>query len=176
MKRGMIGLELCSMHIDNMSDDVETRDLDQFVFLQNIIQIMIIPFHINGEQRSNDTYNVTHPATGNLVHQACSATEADIRSAVDTCHSGLSSWSSTPITERCSIIRRAAELIRDSSSGWKEKMRNANMEETSATEGWVSFQLEEIPSFIDALVDSAEEALASWTVEGHKCEFRSIEG
>jgi acyl-CoA reductase-like NAD-dependent aldehyde dehydrogenase len=76
------------------------------------------------------TYAVVHPRTGHQVLRIKAATANDIDKAIATAHAALPSWSSTPVKERRDVALKMASLLRDDSSGWKQRLREANMAET----------------------------------------------
>ena len=69
---------------------------------------------IGGEwvEASGGTYDVINPATEELVGRAPDATAADALAAAAAARRALPGWASTPVTERCALLSRAAEAIR----------------------------------------------------------------
>ena len=47
------------------------------------------------------------------VAKVAAATETDVRDAVTAAHTAFPAWCATPWPERCAIIERAAELVRE---------------------------------------------------------------
>ncbi len=58
-------------------------------------------------------FDVTDPATGELVGSAPDAGEADVRAAIDAAAGALDGWKAAPAIQRARILRRAADLIRE---------------------------------------------------------------
>ena len=58
-------------------------------------------------------FDVTDPATGEVVGSAADAGEAEVRKAIDAAAAALEGWKSLAAIERARILRRAAELIRE---------------------------------------------------------------
>ncbi len=56
-------------------------------------------------------YKVTNPATGEVVENFATATDDEIRDAIDRAHRGYLSWRERPVAERAGIVKRAAELF-----------------------------------------------------------------
>jgi succinate-semialdehyde dehydrogenase / glutarate-semialdehyde dehydrogenase len=62
---------------------------------------------------SGDRFDVTNPATGEIVGSVPDGSEADVRAAIDAAANALEGWKSLPAIERARILRRAADLIRE---------------------------------------------------------------
>lgn len=60
-----------------------------------------------------NTYQTTNPATGELVKEFPTATDADVESAINSTHQAYASWANTPIDERAALMDRAGDLMRD---------------------------------------------------------------
>ena len=58
-------------------------------------------------------YQVINPATGELVEEFPTATDAQITDALERSHSAFSSWRTTPIEERVAILRKVAQAYSD---------------------------------------------------------------
>ena len=58
-------------------------------------------------------FDVTDPATGEIVGSAANADEADVRAAIDAAAAALDGWKARPAIERGRLLRAAAELIRE---------------------------------------------------------------
>ncbi len=61
---------------------------------------------------SGQTYDVTNPATEELIGKASKANSVDIQKALKSAEKGLSIWKNTSPWERSKIIRKISELIR----------------------------------------------------------------
>ncbi len=58
-------------------------------------------------------FDVTDPATGDLVGSVPNAGEADVRAAIDAAAAALNGWKALPAIERARILRRSADLMRE---------------------------------------------------------------
>lgn len=56
-------------------------------------------------------YKVTNPATGEVVEEYPTATDDEIRDAIERADREYKSWREHPVEERAAIVRRAAELF-----------------------------------------------------------------
>ncbi|MEO5634273.1 NAD-dependent succinate-semialdehyde dehydrogenase [Gaiella sp.] len=71
---------------------------------------------IGGEWReaaNGSRFDVTDPATGELVGSVPDAGEPDVRAAIDAAAVALDEWKSLPALQRGRILRAAADLIRE---------------------------------------------------------------
>ena len=59
------------------------------------------------------TFDVTDPATGQVIKTIASATVADGRAAMDAACAAFQSWSTTPARERADILLRAFTLLQE---------------------------------------------------------------
>ncbi|POH61172.1 NAD-dependent succinate-semialdehyde dehydrogenase [Arthrobacter glacialis] len=60
---------------------------------------------------SSQHYRVTNPATGAVVEEFPTATDAQIQDALARSEQAFSSWRQVPITERAAVVSRIAELF-----------------------------------------------------------------
>jgi len=58
-------------------------------------------------------FDVTDPATGEVVGSVPNAGEEDVRAAIDAAAAAFDGWRSLAAIERARVLRRSAELIRD---------------------------------------------------------------
>ncbi len=58
-------------------------------------------------------FDVTDPATGEVVGSMPDAGESDVRAAIDAAAAALEGWKTLPALQRARILRRAADLIRE---------------------------------------------------------------
>lgn len=65
------------------------------------------------EAASGERFDVTDPATGELVGSVPNAGEGDVRAAIDAAAGALDEWKELPALQRARILRRAADLIRE---------------------------------------------------------------
>jgi succinate-semialdehyde dehydrogenase/glutarate-semialdehyde dehydrogenase len=68
------------------------------------------------EAGGGERFDVTDPATGEVVGTVPNAGQEDIRAAIDAAAAALGDWASLPAIERARILRRAADLIRERKS------------------------------------------------------------
>jgi succinate-semialdehyde dehydrogenase/glutarate-semialdehyde dehydrogenase len=62
---------------------------------------------------SGETFDVTNPATGEIVGTMPDGSEADVEAAVDAAAAAVDEWKSLPAIERARVLRRAADLMRE---------------------------------------------------------------
>lgn len=60
---------------------------------------------------TSPTYQVTNPATGEVVASFDHASDADIEAALTASQAAYSSWKNVPIVERAEVVRRVAALF-----------------------------------------------------------------
>ncbi len=68
------------------------------------------------EAAEGQRFDVTDPATGEIVGSAANAGEADVRAAIDAAAAALDGWKSRPALDRARILRRSADIIRERKS------------------------------------------------------------
>ena len=109
--------------------------------------------------RLSSTYAVVHPGTGVHVHDVEAATPDEVDQKVQKAYSTFVSdtW---PREEARNVMREAARLIRDRSTGWGDRLVASNKAETSIPDWWAHAQVAMVPDFLDQLSASAAEALA----------------
>src|SRR5690348_4192670 len=62
---------------------------------------------------SEERFDVTNPATGEVVGTVPNGSADDVRAAIDAAADALEGWKSLPAIERARILRRAADVIRE---------------------------------------------------------------
>ena len=65
------------------------------------------------DARSGERFDVTNPATGELVGSVPHGSEEDVSAAIDAAAEALEGWKSLPAIERARVLRRAADVIRE---------------------------------------------------------------
>lgn len=65
------------------------------------------------EASSGARFDVTNPATGEVVGSVPNADESDLKAAIDAASNALEGWKQLPAIERGRILRRGAEVIRE---------------------------------------------------------------
>jgi succinate-semialdehyde dehydrogenase / glutarate-semialdehyde dehydrogenase len=62
---------------------------------------------------SEERFDVTNPATGEVVGTVPDGSEADVQGAIDAAADALEGWKSLPAIERARVLRRSADVIRE---------------------------------------------------------------
>lgn len=65
------------------------------------------------ESEGGKRFDVTNPATGEVVGSVPNGTEADVRSAIDAAAAALDEWKALPAIARARIIRKSADIMRE---------------------------------------------------------------
>ncbi|MDT3768051.1 NAD-dependent succinate-semialdehyde dehydrogenase [Gleimia hominis] len=65
------------------------------------------------DAKNNETYEVTNPATDEVLAELASAGEGDARAALDAACQAQADWARTSPRERADILRRAFELVHE---------------------------------------------------------------
>jgi succinate-semialdehyde dehydrogenase / glutarate-semialdehyde dehydrogenase len=65
------------------------------------------------DAESDERFDVTNPATGEVVGTVPDGSETDVQVAIDAAADALEAWKSRPAIERARVLRRSAELIRE---------------------------------------------------------------
>ncbi|KAK7102098.1 glutarate-semialdehyde dehydrogenase-like isoform X2 [Littorina saxatilis] len=68
---------------------------------------------VNGQwvsAKSGKTFEVTNPATGELLGTVPDMDGSDTRSAIETAHKAFQTWRDVPAKERCTVLRRWSDL------------------------------------------------------------------
>jgi succinate-semialdehyde dehydrogenase / glutarate-semialdehyde dehydrogenase len=65
------------------------------------------------EAAGGERFDVTDPATSEVVGSAANAGEADVSAAIDAAAAAFDDWKSRPAIERGRILRKSAEVIRE---------------------------------------------------------------
>ena len=118
-----------------------------------------------------ESFSVTSPHTREELHRAQSSGHRDVEHAIDVAYQARQSWASTPISERSDIIRRAARLLEDESSAWKDRLYDSDRAETSVSEWWARQQLTDVAGFMKTLADLAPTVLAPNSRTEENCTY-----
>ncbi|KAL2199997.1 aldehyde dehydrogenase domain-containing protein [Corynascus similis CBS 632.67] len=98
-----------------------------------------VPFYISGKEvHPERRFNVVSPATGKVVHEAGSASEADVRAAIDTAADAFKTWKKSLPRERRDILLKAADVMAQR----KEELGNYMMDETGCPRQWADFNVD----------------------------------
>ncbi|KAH8815303.1 betaine-aldehyde dehydrogenase [Xylogone sp. PMI_703] len=62
--------------------------------------------------RQNEYKETYNPGNGQVIQRIAQATESDVDAAAEAAHAAFLKWRTTPPTERASLLRRAAERLR----------------------------------------------------------------
>ena len=93
-----------------------------------------IPLLINNESVVKDTrFDLTNPATGELISQCAGATVEDANNAVAAAKAAFPAWSSTKPFDRRDLMLKAAEIM----LARKEELIKYQMEDTGAGRAFV---------------------------------------
>ncbi|HZR93153.1 MAG TPA: NAD-dependent succinate-semialdehyde dehydrogenase [Gaiellaceae bacterium] len=65
------------------------------------------------EAAEGERFDVTNPATGEVVGSVPNGTEEDVRAAIDAAARALEGWKALPAIERARTLRRSADTIRE---------------------------------------------------------------
>lgn len=104
-----------------------------------------VPFFINGQEvHPERKFNVVSPVTGKVVHEAASATEADVRAAVDAAAEAFKAWKKALPRTRRDIFLKAAEVM----SRRKEELSRYMMVETGCPAQWAEFNVNTAREFM----------------------------
>ncbi|MCA0418105.1 MAG: NAD-dependent succinate-semialdehyde dehydrogenase [Proteobacteria bacterium] len=78
-----------------------------------------VTLHIAGKPRVGRGADlaIQDPATGDILTHARLASPGDLDDALQAAASGFQAWRTTPVHERCRILRKAAELLRERQNG-----------------------------------------------------------
>lgn len=102
------------------------------------MSIYTVPFVINGEERhAENTFDVTSPDTGKVVHQCGIATEKDAVAAVEAAAAASQQWRDTSAAERRDIFLRAAEIMNNR----RKELAQYVIDELGAAAAWAEFNI-----------------------------------
>src|SRR5690349_353150 len=62
---------------------------------------------------SDERFDVTNPATGEVVGSVPDGSADDVRGAIDAAADALEGWKSLPAVERARVLRRSADVVRE---------------------------------------------------------------
>ncbi|WP_306232045.1 aldehyde dehydrogenase family protein [Agrococcus beijingensis] len=101
-------------------------------------------------------YRVTDPYTGRVVEEFPTATDDEIRAAIERAHAAYEPWRTTPLAERATILTKAAEAFTARSRELAEIIRTEMGKPLAQGVAEAEFSAEIIQYF----ADNAEEFLA----------------
>lgn len=88
--------------------------IDSRQIAHDLIENVVYGHYINGEMRPSAggrMYDVTNPASGDLLISIPDGGAAEARAAIDAAYAALPAWSATPAAQRADLLRRAADLM-----------------------------------------------------------------
>ena len=122
------------------------------------------PLLIAGEWRAagdGASFPVTNPFSGAPAGEGASATVADAEAAATAAAAAFPAWAATPLSERRTVLERAAALMRERA----EAIAAVVAEETGGTFGWGMFNVDLAAGMLEAAgafaEDLPEETMAS---------------
>lgn len=59
------------------------------------------------------SYATTNPYTGQVEKEFPTATDAEVKAAIDSAHSAFQSWKARPVSERVQVLHNAANILRE---------------------------------------------------------------
>lgn len=108
-----------------------------------------VPFIINGEERfAKDTFEVTSPATGEVVHLCGVATVSEADAAVAAAAAATAAWRDVAPSARRDILLRAAALMDQK----RPELGRYLVAEIGQPSGWAEFNLDVA---VDMIKDAA---------------------
>lgn len=96
-------------------------------------------------------YQTVNPATGELVEEFATATDAEIEVAISAAHDAYAQWKRTPIEQRAALMGRAAELMRERKTQFAEL---------------ITLEMGKLPAEAEGEVDLSADILAYYADNG----------
>jgi len=101
-------------------------------------ELYSVPFFINGEEvHPEKRFDVVSPATGKVVHHCGSASEVEVKAAIDSAATAFKTWKKTLPRERRDIFLKAAEVMERR----RDELGQYMMDETGASKQWADFNI-----------------------------------
>ncbi|KAK1782710.1 aldehyde dehydrogenase domain-containing protein [Copromyces sp. CBS 386.78] len=101
-------------------------------------QTYTVPFFINGEEVvTPKTFDITSPSTQKVVHKCSSATDAEVKAAVNAAAEAFKTWGKSHPNQRRDLFLKAAEIFEKR----KEELGQYMMDETGAPRQWADFNI-----------------------------------
>lgn len=120
---------------------------------------------------ASTTYRTINPATGELVKEFASATDAEIAQALDASQSAYEAWSATPQAERAAVVTRISELLNERAKDIAALITTEMGKSLGAAVGEVRFSA----SIFAYYADNAEELLADQPIKDFSGQEARIE-
>ncbi|KAK3329715.1 Aldehyde/histidinol dehydrogenase [Apodospora peruviana] len=125
-----------------------------------------VPFFINGKEvHPQNSFQVTSPATGEVVHKSGGASDVEVQAAVDAASEAFKTWKKTTPQQRRNIFFKVAEVMERR----KEELAKYMMEETGCPQQWADFNIMTAKDFlydIGGKIGSLEGAFPATNDEG----------
>jgi len=104
-----------------------------------------VPFWINGEEVCPEkNFDVVSPATVEVVHQCGSATDAEVKAAIESAETAFKTWKKTLPKVRRDIFLKAAEVMERR----RDELGSYMMSETGAPKQWADFNINVARDFL----------------------------
>ncbi|KAK3704138.1 hypothetical protein LTR37_013978 [Vermiconidia calcicola] len=96
-----------------------------------------IPLWLNGEEvKTETTYEVVSPSSGEILYESSSASVQDAEKAIASCEATLESWSATKPSFRRDILLKAADILAQR----KDELFQLVNQETGAVDSMFGFE------------------------------------
>ena len=103
----------------------------------------------------SSTFETTNPATGKKIKTWTYATDADVKNAIDGCHSAFMDWRHRPLDERADQIRKIGKALTDR----KEELAKLMTEEMGKLLSQSRQEVDLCAAICDWTAENASEAL-----------------
>lgn len=111
----------------------------------NAAELYSVPFFVSGEEvHPEKSFNITSPATGKVVHKSGSATEADVKLAVDSAAAAFKIWRKSLSRDRRDIFLKAADIMERR----RDELGDYIMNETGCPKQWADFNINVSKDFL----------------------------
>ena len=104
-----------------------------------------VPFFINGEQvHPANNFDVTSPSTGKVIHKSGSASEVEVKAAVEAAAAAFKTWKKTTPQQRRDIFLKATDVFEQR----RAELSRYMMEETGCPQQWADFNIMTAKDFL----------------------------
>jgi succinate-semialdehyde dehydrogenase/glutarate-semialdehyde dehydrogenase len=112
-------------------------------------------------------YQVTDPATGEVLQSFPFATDAEVEQALAGASAAYTAWSARPVQERAAIVKRVAELFTERADALAELITTEMGKRPSAAKGEAEF----CTDIFGYYADNGPELLADRPLPGHAAAY-----
>jgi succinate-semialdehyde dehydrogenase/glutarate-semialdehyde dehydrogenase len=112
-------------------------------------------------------YQVTDPATGEVLQSFPFATDAEVEQALAGASAAYTAWSARPVRERAAIVKRVAELFTERADALAELITTEMGKRPSAAKGEAEF----CTDIFGYYADNGPELLADRPLPGHAAAY-----